>query len=529
VGEIPRRPLRQRLTFRLGLGLCLGAAAILVAVLALQLGLQREQMTELVRGSAERTVETIQRSMHDTMLRKGDKNVQAVVDSIGGQRDIERIRIFDRDGRVTASSDPEEIERLVDLDAEQCIVCHDTSPPRESVDPRYRVREFTRNGNRLLAVTSPFRNTRECQACHEHPPERKVLGVLDVQLSLAPVEASLRASERQLGIGLTAAVVCVALLSAALVWWMVIRPVRALATATARVTQGDLTARVEVSSGDEVGALAASWNKMASELDRSRGELAGWSRTLEERVTEKTAELEAAHKGMLVVEKMASLGKLAAVVAHEINNPLAGIGTYAKLLRRRLGEDPQYDRALEMIEEESKRCGRIVRNLLLFSRDQQACLADVDLSDIVDRVIMLVRHRAELGDVDIAADLPPDLPPLRADRGQLQQLLLVLCLNAIEAMPDGGTLSVGARVAADGAVRIEVSDTGSGIPEEQLAHIFEPFFTTKEQGQGVGLGLAVAYGIVERHHGRIGVASTPGEGTTFTLHMPAMQMAKGTS
>jgi two-component system NtrC family sensor kinase len=529
VGEIPRRPLRQQLTFRLGLGLCLGAAAILVTVLALHTRLHREQMTELMRGSAERTVETIQRSMRETMLRKGERHVQSVVDSIGGQSDIARIRIFDRDGRVTASSDPAEVATLVDRKAEQCIVCHASEPPRESVDPRFRVREFTRGGERLLAVTSPFRNEKECQACHEiHPPERKVLGVLDVQLSLAPVEASLASSERHLAAGFTLAVVAVALLAAALVWRMVIRPVRALSAATVAAAHGDLSTRVEVEANDELGALGKSWNEMAAELDRSRDELAEWSRTLEERVEKKTAELEDAHRSMLVVEKMASLGKLAAVVAHEINNPLAGIGTYAKVLRRRLGEDRRHDRALEMIEEESKRCGRIVRNLLLFSRDQSKCVTDVDFADVVDRVVMLVQHRAELGEVDIVVDLPGDLPPLRADRGQLQQLLLVLCLNAVEAMPEGGRLSVRAR-SAGADVRIEVSDTGCGMPAERLAHIFEPFFTTKEQGQGVGLGLAVAYGIVERHGGRIEVASTPDEGTTFTIHMPAMQMAKGAS
>ena len=260
------------------------------------------------------------------------------------------------------------------------------------------------------------------------------------------------------------------------------------------------------------------------ELDRNRAELAEWSRTLERRVAEKTEELQDAHEKMLVVEKMASLGKLAATVAHEINNPLAGIGTYARLLRKAKGHNPRAERALAMIEEEAKRCGRIVRNLLLFSRDQGACFSEVKLAEIIDRDVMLVHHAADLGEVEIVIDIPEDLPPIHADRGQLQQLLLVLVMNAIEAMPNGGTLTIRARREPDGEIVLTVADTGCGIPPEQRAAVFEPFFTTKEEGRGVGLGLAVAYGIVERHGGRIELESEVDRGTTFTIHLPQVRV-----
>ncbi|MHC4449977.1 MAG: sensor histidine kinase, partial [Planctomycetota bacterium] len=242
--------------------------------------------------------------------------------------------------------------------------------------------------------------------------------------------------------------------------------------------------------------------------------------TLELRVDEKTRELQNAHENMVVVEKMVSLGKLAATVAHEINNPLAGISTYARLLRKGLGENGKADRALAMMEDEAMRCGRIVRNLLLFSRDQAACFAEVKLSELIDRDVMLVQHGAALGAVEIQIDLADDLPSIHADRGQIQQLLLVLFMNAIEAMPNGGTLTISARRGRNDDVVLTVADTGCGIPPEQHAAVFEPFFTTKQEGQGVGLGLAVAYGIVERHGGRIELESAPDMGTTFTIRLP---------
>jgi len=506
--------------------MCLGGAAILVAVVLWNVELQREHMTDLVRSSAERTAGTIQRSLHDAMLSSGADEVEKIISRIVSQRDVEHIRLFDRDGRVTASSNPSEVGALVDMTAEQCSICHSVSPPRESVDSRFRVRQFeSTTGTRLLAVTSPFIREEQCNTCHTETPDRKVLGVLDVHLSMEPAEASLAASERQLGWGIAVAIGCVALLAGVLVWRMVIRPVGRLTAATVSAGHGDLDARVEVTSTCELGSLARRWNEMMDELSRNRAELAEWSRTLEKRVGEKTRELEQAHRNMVVVEKMVSLGKLAATVAHEINNPLAGISTYARLLRKNLDADPKTVRALTMMEDEAMRCGRIVRNLLLFSRDQGACFSEVNLNEIIDRDVMLVQHGADLGDVEIDIDLPDDLPPLHADRGQIQQLLLVLFMNAIEAMPNGGRLTIAARQGAEDDVVLTVTDTGCGIPPEQHTAVFEPFFTTKEEGKGVGLGLAVAYGIVERHGGRIELASTPGEGTTFTIHLPRLQDA----
>jgi two-component system NtrC family sensor kinase len=299
-----------------------------------------------------------------------------------------------------------------------------------------------------------------------------------------------------------------------------------------RAGDGDLAARVPVRSKDEMGRLGRSWNEMTEDLQRARGELEGLNRTLEQRVEEKTRQLEETHRQMVVVEKMASLGKLAAVVAHEINNPLAGIRTYARLLRRQFAggaaapptpeQAAETDRILQMVDGEAGRCGDIVRNLLAFSRQTGARLAQEDLAPVVERCRMLLKHQAEMLDVTLETRAAPDLPRVVCDAAQVQQVILALAMNALEATPGQGRVSIEAARDGDG-VKLVVADTGWGIPKEHLDRIFEPFFTTKETGKGVGLGLAVVYGIVNAHHGRIDVESEPGQGTTFTVHLPARQ------
>jgi len=532
--SIKRHAPGRKLAVRLGLRLCLGAAVVFILAGIWSLAGSRSQMTEILATSADRSVETIRRSTRDAMLRNKPEEVRAIIRSIGGQPGIERIRIFDKLGRITVSSDPAEEGSEIDKQAEQCYACHRVDRPLTALDRPDRMRTFGTNGERLLAVISPIRNEEACYTCHE--PEHTVLGVLDVQLSMGVVDAHVATNERNFAIGLGLAMLLLLLMAGVLVWQLVLRRVHMLTVASHAVGAGDLEVQVPVGVPDEIGALAAQWNSMVSELRRAHRELATWSRTLEQRVDDKTRELEGAHKRMLLVEKMASLGKLAAVVAHEINNPLAGIGTYARLLRKKIArreeggaanpEDSESDRILAMVEEEAARCGRIVRNLLLFARSPGARFQCEDLRPMLERCVMLVQHKADLQEVEIRLEIAPDLPQVECDASQLQQVVIVLAMNAIEAMPSGGALVLRARPASGGGeVRLEVTDSGVGIEPEQLTHVFEPFFTTKEQGQGVGLGLAVAYGIVGRHHGQIEVDSTPGIGTTFTIRLPARQPA----
>ena len=268
---------------------------------------------------------------------------------------------------------------------------------------------------------------------------------------------------------------------------------------------------------------------MSLQLHAANEEIVDWAKTLEERVEQKTRELNRAHDHMLHVEKMASIGKMAAVVAHEVNNPLSGILTYAKLLRKWVAsgqaEHEKRDEAmecLELIAAESRRCGDLVKNLLTLSRTAPMNVQSTDLRAVIDRCLLLVRHQLELVGIELQLRLAEDLPRVPCDPAQMEQVFLALIMNAIDAMPRGGNLWIETRLSNDETeITIQVRDDGAGIAPDILPQIFEPFLTTKESGRGVGLGLAISRGIVERHNGRIEVASELGRGTTFTVTLPA--------
>jgi two-component system NtrC family sensor kinase len=225
---------------------------------------------------------------------------------------------------------------------------------------------------------------------------------------------------------------------------------------------------------------------------------------------------------------MASLGMLAAVVAHEINNPLTGVLTYSKLLRKMMDHGgPPPDRLadirryLKTIESETARCGDIVGNLLDFSRKSGAKTEEADLNGIVERTLFLIDHKLQLLEIRLETDFSPDVSTVICDADQIQQALLALFMNAMDAMPEGGILKVATRLGettdkGEREVEIEITDSGIGIPEEVMPRLFDPFFTTKEDKESVGLGLSVVQGIVKSHHGRIDVHSEPGN-TTFVI------------
>lgn len=232
-------------------------------------------------------------------------------------------------------------------------------------------------------------------------------------------------------------------------------------------------------------------------------------------------QLEEVQMHLVQSERMASLGKLAAGIAHEINNPLSGLLLFAQILQDRFSDDKQADSDLERIVEECIRCKEIVQRLLEFARQSEQGKLPVDINRFLQQSLALLKGQALFHDIEIVEDLEKNLPCVRGNGTQLHQVFLNLLINAADAMANGGTLTIRTCSSPDDdLVRAEVSDSGTGITKENLPNIFDPFFTTKEVGKGTGLGLSVAYGIVNEHNGRIKVESEPGIGTTFSVLLP---------
>ncbi len=254
-------------------------------------------------------------------------------------------------------------------------------------------------------------------------------------------------------------------------------------------------------------------------------------REMQESLSAAYQELKQSQEQLIQAEKLTSLGQLAASIAHEVNNPIAGVLIYTQLLMKKITADTlPKEKALDYLskmDSELTRSGRLIRNLLDFARQTNPSLTLINLNEVIDRAYSLVAHSADIQHVDVVRDLSPSLPEVMADPDQLQQVLANLMLNAIQAMPEGGTLTLHTSADSEGKVRIDVQDTGIGISKENMQKLFTPFFTTRKEVKGVGLGLAVAHGIIERHKGRIEVNSEEGKGSTFTISLNAYQEEKG--
>jgi two-component system NtrC family sensor kinase len=491
---------------------------------------------DLEQVSLEQAIEIsdfVRDNTYRSMMANDRQGLHEAIQAIGNHTEIERIRIINKDGGVAFSSDTHEAAALIPRDGKQCVECHAGSDkPKLQPTSRFRIYEAQdQYGNhRVLGVITPIVNKQECSnaACHAHPATQHILGILDTDLSLKREDASLAQSSLWVIAMLLCGAACVGLFVWIAIRTVVHTPLKRLREGTEHLAEGELGYQIRVESADELGALANSFNLMSSQLQEAQREITSWTHTLEHRVEQKTSELQKTQKQILQVERMIAIGKMSAVVAHEINNPLAGILTYAKLLKkwieRGISGEAQRQEAIEsldLIASESKRCGELLQNLLSFSRTAPMNLSLSDLNIVIARTIRLAEHKAEMSGVLLQVDLTRNLPPLQCDSAQMEQVALALVINAIDAMPHGGNLWVSTRVLADGEhIELQVRDDGVGIPPEILPQIFDPFTTTKEVGKGVGLGLAVAKGIVERHGGHIEVTSELGVGTTFRIILP---------
>ncbi len=493
---------------------------------------QAEQYLRDVVIGANRIGDVIKRSTNYSMMLNRREDLHHIINTIGSEPGIEAIRLYNKKGEITLSTIQGEIGSSVDMNTEACNACHSLGKPPLSPNPAELSRTFSSpKGYRVLGMIVPLRNDEACSsaACHAHAPTQTILGVIDVMMPLRDIDSHLAELKRSQYLNATLMFFLMTSFIGVFTWLVVNIPVKKLTLGTQEIIKGNLDYRIPVRGNDEIGRLASSFNQMTDELRRARNELTQWTQTLEKRVAERTEELRRAQVNMVQMEKMVSLGKLASTVAHELNNPLEGVLTYAKLLKKMVRGaslppevEEEIQNELTIIADETARCGNIVKNLLLFSRQKVGEFVEEDVRIMIDRSLKLIDHHLKIHSIRLESEYGREPLTLFCAPEQIEQALLAIEINAIEAMADDGVLRVDARhIEQPDSIEITVKDNGIGIADDALPHIFEPFFTTKENGKGTGLGLAVVYGIVERHGGTVSVQSKPHQGTTFTMTFPA--------
>ena len=495
---------------------------------------QERQLLDTMIVGVDQLSKGITSATWHAMLADDRDAAYEVMQTIALKQGIDRIRMFNREGQMMFSTAREDLGRRLPKDSETCIACHGAGQPKQHVSIPSRVRQVRgADGRRNLIMVTPIYNEPSCSeaACHAHPAATKVLGVLEVSLNLDPVDREMAGMKLRV-FGVTCLQI---LLISVFIYFFtrrfLVRPIRRLIEGTHAVSEMNLDQPIVISgSSQELDALAHSFNVMQKRLQQAIREINESAQDLENKVERRTEQLRAAHQKLLQSDRLASLGQLAASVAHEINNPISGVLNLSMLMQRILKDDgipperlPDFRKYLGQVVSETTRVGRIVSDLLAFSRRSKPQRADADLNRIVRSTLSLVSHKLKLANVEVELALGEDLPPVCCDASQIQQVVLNLVLNGAEAMQvkGAGRLHISTGVAADrGALLFTVRDSGEGIRPENLARIFDPFFTTKGEGKGVGLGLAVSYGIVQEHGGEIEVQSRIGEGTALTVRLP---------
>lgn len=513
------------------------AVAAVVALIAVVSGYtiyraEEQHMLDVVIAGADQLSGSITSATWHAMLADRRDDVYQTMQTIAEKQGIDRLRLFNGQGAVTFSTNAGDIGQRLSLADPQCARCHQQGSRLASLSLRERVQILERAGApRRLSVITPIPNEPQCSnaACHAHPPNVRVLGLLEVSLKLDTVDEELANMQQRIAIRAVSEILLICPLIYFFVRRFFSRPIQRLIASTESISRMELDRPVEIPEhAAEITDLARAFEVMRVRLKDAMDRINSFTQELEDKVEQRTRELKSAHQKLMQSDRLASLGQLAASVAHEINNPVAGVLNLAKLMERLLRDDgvpparlADFRRYLGQIVSETTRVGRIVGDLLAFSRRSSPHHEQTSLNQVVESTLSLVSHKLKLANVTVELHLDPALPPVLCDRSQMQQVVLNLALNAAEAMqPHGqGRLEIETGC-QDNEVFIRVADDGEGIPPDVLPRIFDPFFTTKPEGKGVGLGLAVTYGIIQAHHGDIEVSSQRGKGTAFTIHLP---------
>jgi two-component system, NtrC family, sensor kinase len=501
---------------------------------------QERQLLDVMILGADQLSKGITSATWHAMLADNRNAAYEVMQTIALKQGIDRIRIFNRSGRVMFSTKPE-ASTQADKTSETCSMCHSALEPKVKIDAPSRSSIFTdpgEDGRRKLAMITPIYNEAACSNsdCHAHPAAVRVLGVLDLAMDLDTVDQEIRTAHLRTFIVVGIQILLIGLFTIFFTRHFVDSPIKKLIAGTKQVGLTRLDSPIEIHGSVELEELASSFNDMRRRLNQSIDEINQFTQSLETKVQERTEQLKVAQRKLVQSDRLASLGQLSASVAHEINNPLSGVLNLSKLMQRIIKEDgipveriPEFRRYLSQVVDETSRAGRIVTDLLTFSRRPKPQRTPVDLNGIIESTLSIISHKLKLANVELSLHLSPNLPPVQCDASQMQQVIINLVMNAAEATVKcaQGIVTLSTLPGPGNVVVLEIRDNGEGIPPQNLPKIFDPFFTTKEEGKGVGLGLAVVYGIIDSHGGDIEVTSNVGTGTLFTVTLPASPAATG--
>ncbi len=522
--------MKVKLLNKLSVKLVLVISIVLVIVFAVNtyvaITYLENELTEIHKQSAFSASDLIKSSTRHSMLHNNREDIYNTIRTIGNEPGFLKVRIFNKQGVISYSSDSSEIGKEVDMNNESCIACH-TSNGRKNVDSKELFRSFfVSPDERAFGLINPIRNEADCYTaeCHAHSNSVGMLGVLDVVISMKKADISISNTKSTIIINFLIITLIISTISGTFIYVLINKPLKRVSKGIDELGSGNLNYRIPVKERDEVGIISKQFNDMARKLSSAYNEIKEWSDTLNTKVEEKTQELKTIYEQIVQMEKLASLGKLSATVAHELNNPLEGILTYSKLVSKKLkkeGTNEKLTEYLDLISDEASRCGRIVKDMLIFSHTDKEEFNVCNITEIIGKSIKLIDHHLKINNIKLKSNFENEVMNISCNGQKIQQALMSLLINAIESMQSKGegTIEITTRKSGEN-IEIRISDTGGGIDSKDLPHIFDPFYSTKEAGKGTGLGLSVVYGIINAHKGKIEVEETSNSGTTFKIILP---------
>ncbi len=520
----------KRLSFKL---ICSVGGALMLSIGSfayMDIKRQRVELINEVKRDTTRLSETITRSLHYDMLKDDREGIQRTIETIGDQEGIDKVRIFNKKGEILISSDQAERGSLVDKKADACYACHQAGKVMERLDTSARSRIFqSKMGHQSLGVINPIYNENDCYnaSCHFHPREQKVLGVLDVVMSLSEVDKRMAENCRRIMVRFGAILLIISGMIGGLIFLFVSVPVRNLIAGTRKVARGEIDQLIKVRGGGEMRELTNAFNRMTTDLRRSQEEIKQWNVDLENKVRIATRDLEGANRTPCEFDHVRS--ESMRTVAHELRSPLAAIESCLRVVLEGFTSKVD-DKQREMIARATERTSTLlaeVNALLDLARlravKTPARMELLPLDELLAQTVDFMRPRADERNITLEEEVNSPLPLVSGNKNDIEQLFTNLLANSIKYTPEGGVVRSTGRETGD-YVEVEISDTGIGIPKEDLPMVFDEFFRAGRAKayveKGTGLGLTVVKQIVNVHKGQIRVESEEGKGTKFTIALP---------